>query len=255
MSNGLKIAIAGKGGVGKTTFAAALILSFNKKGQEVLAIDADPDANLAAALGFPPDVKITPLVEMKDLIEERTGARPGSKAVLFKLNPHLEDIPGKYAFSHNGIKLLVMGGLHKGGSGCYCPENVFLKRLTGHLLLRDGELVILDMEAGIEHLTRGTAEVVDRLLVVVEPSKASLETARRIKKLAQDIGVKKISLVANKVRGEADARFLTDGIKTLSFLGFLPFDEQIMEQERSGFARSGFSGPFQKELEKIIQKI
>jgi len=139
----MKIAISGKGGVGKTLLASMLSKIFAESGYSVIAIDADPDANLAATLGFPYPEQIAPISEMSDLIEERTGARPGQSAPYFKLNPKVEDIPEKYALKQNGIRLMRMGRVKKGGTGCYCPENALLKALLTHILVARNEVVIL----------------------------------------------------------------------------------------------------------------
>ena len=227
----MKVAISGKGGVGKTTFAALLSRTLAKSGYSVLAIDADPNANLAATLGFSHPEEITPISEMNDLIEERTGARPGRAGGYFKLNPKVDDLPEKYCLEHNGIKLMVMGRIKKGGSGCYCPENTLLRALLTHLLIARNEVVILDMEAGIEHLGRATAKAVDKLIVVVEPSRRSVETAYKINNLAQNIGLRNIAVVANKVRSQSEREFLVSSLSGFEFLGFIPYDQAIVEAE------------------------
>ncbi len=229
----MKIAISGKGGVGKTLLAALLSRIFAESGYSVLAIDADPDSNLAATLGFPQTEQITPISEMKDLIEERTGARPGKADVYFKLNPKVDDLPEKYWREHNGIKLMVMGRVKRGGSGCYCPENVLLQALVNHLLLARNEVVILDMEAGIEHLGRATARAVDKLIVVVEPGRRSLETAYRISKLASDIGLQNMAAVGNKVRSQSEREFLSSSLPGFEFLGFIPYDQALVDADLS----------------------
>ncbi|MCR4394353.1 MAG: AAA family ATPase, partial [Dehalococcoidales bacterium] len=137
----MKIAVSGKGGVGKTLLSALLALEFARNGYSVLAIDADPDTNLAATLGFPAPEEIIPVSEMADLIEERTGAKPGQPGTLFKLNPKVDDIPEKYAREYHGIRIMAMGRMKRGGSGCYCPENALLQALISHLLLRKNEVV------------------------------------------------------------------------------------------------------------------
>jgi CO dehydrogenase maturation factor len=226
---GMKIAVSGKGGVGKTMLASLLSTTLTKSGYSVLAIDADPNATLAGALGFPRPERITPISEMGDLIEERTGARPGQSAPYFKLNPKVDDIPEKYWVEHNGIKLMVMGRLKKGGSGCYCPENALLEALIAHILLRRDEVVIIDMEAGVEHLGRATARAVDKMIIVVEPGKGSIETAYRIRELAKDIGLENIAVVANKIRNEQDKDFLVSSMPDFEFLGFIPYDQSVIE--------------------------
>ena len=227
----MKIAISGKGGVGKTLLAALLSKIFAESGYSVIAIDADPDANLAATLGFPHPEKITPISEMSDLIEERTGARPGKSAPYFRLNPKVDDIPEKYAHRLDGIRLMRMGNVKPGGSGCYCPENALLKSLLAHLLIARDEVVILDMEAGIEHLGRGTAGAVDALIVVVEPGRRSIETAFSIKQLASELGLRKLAVVGNKIRGQSDKDFLVSSLPGFEFLGFIPYDQAIVDAD------------------------
>ncbi len=231
----MKIAVSGKGGVGKTMLASLLSIILTQSGYSVLAIDADPNATLATTLGFPHPEGITPISEMADLIEERTGVRPGQAAPYFKLNPRVDDIPEKYWVEHNGIKLMVMGRLKKGGSGCYCPENALLEALVAHILLRRDEVVIIDMEAGIEHLGRATARAVDKMIIVVEPGKGSIETAYRIRELAKDISLENISVVANKIRSEQDRDFLISAMPDFEFLGFIPYDQSIIEAGLGNF--------------------
>lgn len=226
----MKLAITGKGGVGKTTLAAGLALSFAQDGKRVIAIDADPDSNLAATLGFPEPEKIVPLVDMKELIAERTGVRPDTAGGYFKLNPKVDDIPDKFSREHKGIKVLLMGRVKKGGSGCFCPENAFLKAVLSHLFFSREDVVILDMEAGIEHLGRGTAEGVDGLIVVVEPSMRSIETAIRIKSLAEDLKINRVFLVGNKVRGDEDIDFIRRSISDFEILGFIWYNNGLIDK-------------------------
>ena len=237
----MKIAISGKGGVGKTTLASLIIKNFADRGNKVLAIDADPDANLAGALGIEHPEDIIPISQMKELIEERTESKVGTMGSFFKLNPHVSDLPEKLSVQKGNIRVMVMGGVKRGGGGCVCPESVMLKTLITHLILARDEVVVLDMEAGIEHLGRGTASSVNKLIVVVEPGKRSIETAHQIKKLAQDLGLKNIVLVGNKVRNDQDKEFLIRQLPGFSFLGFLPYNNQIIEADLEGRA------PFEKD--------
>ncbi len=241
----MKIAVSGKGGVGKTTFASFLVKALTLEGKRVLAIDADPDANLAQALGVKNTDQIVPISEMKELIEERTGAKPGTMGVLFKLNPKVDDLPEKLSVEVDGIKVMVMGGVKKGGAGCICPESTLLKTLVSHIVLARDEAVILDMEAGLEHLGRATAMAVDRLVVVVEPGSRSVETAHQIRKLAGDIGLKKLSFVGNKIRSDKDKAFLQDKMPDFQFLGFIPYRTNIIEADLDGLP------PFEKDDETL----
>lgn len=227
----IKLAISGKGGVGKTTVAALLCRSFADMGYKVLAVDADPDANLASALGLPEDVLIQPLTAMKELIEERTGAKPGSPGGLFKLNPKVDDMPEILWKEINGIRLMLMGTIQKGGGGCVCPESAVLRALMAHLLVYRNEAVILDMEAGIEHLGRATARSVDHLIIVVEPGRRSMDTAHKIADLARDIGLHAVGLLANKIRSDQDRKFIFDAAGELPIIGFLPFAESYMKAD------------------------
>jgi len=211
--------------------ASLLSRAFTAAGYSVLAIDADPDANLAANLGFPQPEEITPVSKLEDLIEERTGARPGQSGFFFKLNPRVDDIPETYAVEHDGIRLMVMGRIKRGGTGCYCAEGVLLQALLSHLLLQRDEVVIVDMEAGIEHLSRGTARAVDRLIIVVEPGRRSIETARRIRGLAEDIGVNNIAVVGNKIHNQSDREFITSSLPDMAFLGFIPYDQALVDAD------------------------
>jgi len=249
----MKIAITGKGGVGKTTVAALLCHLYAKEGKKVIAVDADPDANLASALGIS-DVDISrlkPIAEMDDLIEERTGARPGASGGVFKLNPRVDDIPESFGFRHNGITLLIMGKSKSAASGCYCPEHALLRRLLKHLIVERDEVVIVDMEAGIEHLTRGTAEGVDYFIVVVEPGKRSIQTAQSVKNLSSGLGIKKVFVLANKVRKEEDVRFIKDELRDFEFLGSISMDGAIMEADMKGIPVYRVSNRLLKEIMEI----
>lgn len=233
-NNGVKVAISGKGGVGKTTLAAFVIKEVAKRGMKVLAIDADPDANLALALGMPGYSSVVPIADMKELVEERTGVKMRSMGTFFKMNPAVSDLPEKLSVTEGNVKLMVMGGVKKGGGGCVCPENVLLKSLVSHLILNRDEAVVMDMEAGIEHLGRGTAGSVNCLIVVVEPGKRSVETALQINRLAQEIGIKNIALVGNKVRNKSDREYLKISLPDFPFLGFIPYHQDFIEADING---------------------
>ena len=231
-NRGMKLAVGGKGGVGKTTIAACMAKAFAEKGYQVLAIDADPNATLASAFGLPDARQIIPIVKMEELIQERTGAKPGTTGGMFKLNPRVDDIPDRFCRDvAPGIRMMVMGAFKSGGGGCYCPENAMLKALVTHLLLDRREVVILDMEAGIEHLGRGTAQAVDQLIVVVEPGRRSIDTAFTVRQLAADIGLTRLAVVANKVRGPRDEAFLREKMEGFELLGFIPYSERVVEAD------------------------
>jgi CO dehydrogenase maturation factor len=251
----MKLAVTGKGGVGKTTVVAGLARVLTDRGRKVLVIDADPASNLALALGFPRDQRLTPISEMKDLIEERTEAKPGSMGGFFKLNPRVDDLPDKYSLEKDGIRLMVMGTVQKGGGGCVCPENVMVRTLVAHLLLSRDEAVILDMEAGVEHLGRATAQAVDKLIVVVEPGQRSLEVAQKIRQLAADIGLKNIGLVGNKIRGERDREFLLEKMPGLPFLGFIDYDSMVVEADLSGTPPYQGNNAFLQSMEGIADRL
>jgi len=244
----MKIAVSGKGGVGKTTFAAFLIKALAEEGKMVLAIDADPDANLAQALGIEGAERIVPISQMKELIEERTESKVGTMGGFFKLNPKVDDLPEKLSIETNGIRLMVMGGIKKGGAGCVCPESVMLKNLVRHIVVARDEVVVLDMEAGLEHLARGTAQAVDHLIVVVEPGRRSIETAHQIKKLAGDLGIRSLKFVGNKIRSETDKKFLQEHMTDFPFLGFLGYKDSIIEADLTG--RPPYEND-QQDLEKV----
>lgn len=232
----MKVAIAGKGGVGKTTLSAILSHLFVLDGKRVIAVDADPDANLAHALGIKMSEikKIRPISDMPELIEERTGAKPGSIGGIFKLNPRVDDLPRSVGYRINGITLLVMGRSKAAASGCYCPENVLLRTLLRHLFVERDEIVVVDMEAGIEHLTRGTAGAVDAFIVVVEPGQRSIQTANTIRDMAKELGIRRVYVVANKVRGGRDIAFLKENISDMQLLGTIRFDQSIMDADMRG---------------------
>ncbi len=247
----MKIAVTGKGGVGKTTLASTLARLYADEGRTVLAADVDPDANLGLALGMSQeDVdKIIPISKMRTLVEERTGADPSNK--FYKLNPYVADIPEKFARDINGVKLLVMGTVDVGGSGCVCPEHVMLKAILSSLTYRKNDVVIMDMEAGLEHLGRGTASNMDQFIVVIEPGARSVQTYRNVKRLAKDLGVKQVRVVANKVRDQADEDFVRGAIPAEDLLGCIHYNPEIIDADRQGKSPYDFSPAAIEEIRQI----
>jgi CO dehydrogenase maturation factor len=250
----MKIAVSGKGGVGKTTLSSLLARYWARKGYRVLAVDADPDANLGSALGI--DTKgLTPIAKMEDLIYERTESKKGTVGGFFKMNPKVDDLPEALGREKDGVRLLVMGTVKKGGGGCICPESVLLKALINHLVLYEKDLVIMDMEAGIEHLGRGTAQGVDRLLIVVEPGQRSIETADKVRQLTQDIGLKNISAVGSKVRNADQEKFLKDNLGEIPLIGIIPFSEEIARADLENRPPSLDDPEIFRAIEKIASAI
>ena len=232
--HGLKIAVSGKGGVGKTTFAALLARHHARAGKRVIAVDADPVANLAAALGIPEDPPITPIVELRELIAERTGTAAGQYGGLFTLNPKVDDLPDRFSREREGVRLLVAGTVNEGGSGCFCPESAVLRALMQHLILYRDDALVMDMEAGVEHIGRATTRAVDRLVVVVDPGARSQAAAKKIRSLAADIGLTKVSIVINRVRDAADEEAARKALQGFDILGAIPWDDRIAQADRAG---------------------
>ena len=248
----MKVAISGKGGAGKTTIAAGLAKVLVDEGKEVLAIDADPATNLAATLGYDAASDILPISEMRDLIRERTETGPRGYGKLFKLNPRISDIPEKFVREANGVRFLVLGTIQQGGGGCYCPENHFLKLLLSHIMLLQSQVIIVDLEAGLEHLGRATVEATDALLVIVEPSSRSLAVGRRIAELAPEIGLKRVFFIGNKVAKDAHRRFLEKAAGK-RLLGSVSYNERIAEADFSDRAPFVDNAEFTEEMGKISQ--
>lgn len=232
----MKIAVSGKGGVGKSTVAAILSLTLAERGEKVLALDADPDANLAASLGIPRSerLNITPLSQQLELIEERTGAKPGKTGQVYKLNPEVSDVADMYACRHRGVSLLTLGAVKSGGGGCACPESTFVRALVTDLVLFKNEALIMDMEAGIEHLGRGTAQAVDVMLAVVEPGQRSIDCALTVERMSREIGVKRCMFVANKVTGKEDEALVRSLLGEREIAAFLPFQDALRNADRDG---------------------
>ncbi len=232
----VNIALTGKGGVGKTTIAGILSRLLSRRGYNVLSIDADPDMNLGSALGVDTS-GVEPLSEKQELIAERAGGQSGrGMSGMFKLNPKVDDIADKFGIeAPDEVNLILMGTVEKGGTGCMCPADAFLRALLRHLIIGKDEAVVLDMEAGVEHFGRGTAKSVDSLLIVVEPGMKSLKTAERIKDLASDIGISKLEAIVNKVRSEKDTELVRKKLDELEIpiIGTIPYDESFMEADLS----------------------
>lgn len=253
----MKIAISGKGGVGKTTFAGCLARLLADRGEKVLAIDADPDSNLPSAIGIPLEnlSDLKPLAQMKDVVAERTGAQPGSFGGMFKLNPKVDDLPDAYSLSYNGIKLLTLGTVPTGGGGCLCPESTLLRVLMRHLMVGRNETVIVDMEAGLEHLARGSTEGVDAFIVVVEPGQRAIQTAHQIRRLATDLGVKRLYVVGNKVADDEDRRTIEEGIAPLPVIGHLSLRDSIREADRRGVSPYDLDSGLRGEIEAVYAQL
>lgn len=255
----MKIAISGKGGVGKSTFAAGLALTLAKKGGKVLALDADPDANLAAALGIPSEQQklIVPISRQIELIEERTGVKVDQYGKVFKLNPEVSDIADTYAFNHNGVSLLVLGAIKTGGGGCACPESTFIRALVNDLVLFKNETLIMDMEAGIEHLGRATAQGVDVMIVVVEPGQRSIDCATTVVRMSKEIGIKKLMFVLNKVASKEDEDFIRKALPGQEIIAVFPYSSSIRNADRDGVSvldvlDEELSSKFDDVINKII---
>ncbi|MBD3242756.1 MAG: AAA family ATPase [Chitinivibrionales bacterium] len=239
----MKLAISGKGGVGKSTVSAALALLLARGGTRVLAVDADPDANLASCLGIPQKVQqreIIPIGAQRKLIEERTGAKVRQYGQMFTLNPDVSDIADSHAYTHEGVSLLVLGAAQQAGAGCACPESVILRSLVSELVLHRNQALILDMEAGIEHLGRATAQGVDTMLAVTEPGQRSVDSTLRILRRCAAIGVGDVRVVVNKVQGPEDEAFVREAIGDVPVLASIPYAPAIRANDRDG--RSALDG-------------
>ena len=237
--------------MGKTTLASTLARLYADEGRTVLAADVDPDANLGLALGLSQEEvdAIVPISKMRTLVEERTGATDANR--FYKLNPYVADIPEKYSKDINGVKLLVMGTVDVGGSGCVCPEHVMLKSILSAMTYRKNDVVIMDMEAGLEHLGRGTAANMDQFIVVIEPGARSVQTYRNVKRLAKDLGVKQVRVVANKVRNESDEAFVRGAIPAEDLLGCIHYNPDIIDADRQGKSPYDFSPAAIEEIRQI----
>jgi CO dehydrogenase maturation factor len=253
----MKIAISGKGGVGKTTLAGVMARILAHRGRKVLAIDADPDSNLASAIGLPKEslARLSPIASMSSMIEERTGSKKGSYGKMFKLNPKVDDLPDDMGVTYAGVKLLLLGCIPQGGGGCFCPENVLLKNLVRHLLVQRDEALIIDMEAGLEHLGRGSTGYVDALIIVVEPGQRAINTAKQIKKLGEDLHIKKIMIVGNKVTSEEDRRIIEESLSDFPVLGHMSFNPKVLQADREGKSPYDIDEKIKEEVNNILTEL
>lgn len=251
----MKLAIAGKGGAGKTTLAASLAQWLAEQSRPVIAVDADPDGNLASALGVRPECLPQPIAQMRDLILERTGAQDNGAGLMFRLNPDVDDLPERFAVEIAGVRLLVLGTVETGGKGCMCPETTLLKALFQHLLLRLPDDVILDMEAGLEHMGRASARGVDAMITVVEPGMRSVQTATRIAQLARQIGIQRTLVVANKIRQPQELEVLAQALGQQPILGALPYTPELAGADLRGGAVELGDGPFRAALARIAEDL
>jgi CO dehydrogenase maturation factor len=253
----MKIAISGKGGVGKTTLAGVMARILAKRGRKVLAIDADPDSNLASAIGLPKEAlaKLLPIASMTTMIEERTGAKKGTFGSVLKLNPKVDDLPDEMGVNYEGIRLLLLGCIPQGGGGCFCPENVLLKNLVRHLLIKREEALIIDMEAGLEHLGRGSTGQVDALIIVVEPGQRAMNTARQIKKLGEDLKIKNMMIVGNKVNSEEDRHLIERDLSDFPVLGYMSFNPKILQADKEGKSPFDIDERIKEEVNTILTEL
>jgi CO dehydrogenase maturation factor len=247
----MKIVIVGKGGVGKTTVAACLARLVGRDGYSVIAVDADPSLNLAKALGIAPSAASSkPVLFDEEFIKERTLLPNGA----YRLNPRVEDVIERFGIrGPDNVTLLKLGYVKKGGVRCLCPEYAFLRALLSHLILGRKDVVIVDMVAGLEPMSRGAARGVDLMLCVTEPTAKSIDVTQEIYRLSKDIGVKNFTVIGNKVMSEEDKVFIEKALGDVKILGHLPYDENVVKADRLGVAVLDYnsSSPIVLELNKI----
>jgi CO dehydrogenase maturation factor len=252
---GAKIAIGGKGGVGKTTVSAIWAQLFAQDGFDVLAIDADPDTNLCSAFGVPADQSPEPLIRMKDLIAERTGTTKDSVGVYFTLNPKVSDLPEQYWLKTNGVKVLVLGGITRAGGGCACPEGAFLKSLLTHTILQREELVLVDLAAGVEFMGRASVQGTDALVLVVEPGARSIETAKNMANMARKLGIQHVGVIANKVTENVQMDTIKSELGDVTILGTLKYSRSLQEADMRRAPVFGADPEITEELKRAKDRV
>jgi CO dehydrogenase maturation factor len=253
----MKIAVSGKGGVGKTTITALLAFAFDELGRNVFAVDVDPTPCLSDSLCVPVDLRKTlvPIVEMEDLIYERTGAMPGTTGGFFTINPKVDDIPDRFSIKHKGIKILELGAVETGGSGCICPESAMLKTLFTHLLFRDEDVLLMDMYAGVEHISRATVDFIDLMLIVTEPSRRSIDAAKQMKKLSEGIGISNIACVVNKAKNKEDLKFVESELSEIKVIGHFMRSDVADQADREYIPLFEFSEEYRKTALELAKKL
>lgn len=249
----MKIAVSGKGGAGKSTVSAQMVRCFSLQDIPVFAVDADPDANLGLVLGLDPQKleQLRPLIELEEVISEKN--KGGGTFV--DLNPDVDDVLENYTLKDGLVRFLKMGALKQGGTACYCKENSFLNSILTTMLLDRPEAVVLDMSAGVEHLTRGTARGIKVMLVIVEPTRVGVSTALAVDKLSRDLEIGEIYFIGNKIRSAEDRAFLESNLPQERFAGMLSFSEQVLEKARRGEPLVTTRDDLLPGIEKIYEKI
>ncbi len=245
---GVKIAIGGKGGVGKTAVCAVWAQLFAEDGFDVLAIDADPNTNLSLAFGIPGEQSPEPLIKMKELIAERTGSGKDAVGSYFKLNPKVSDLPQRYWLEAGKVKLLVLGGITQGGAGCACPEGAFLKALLTHTILQRQEMVLVDLAAGVEFMGRASVQGIDALVVVVEPGGRSIETTNNMARMARELGIRNVAAIANKINKADETNLIKSQLKDIVMLGSVPYNRSVQEADLERKAVIGADAEFVNQL-------
>ncbi|KPK43955.1 MAG: hypothetical protein AMJ65_04415 [Phycisphaerae bacterium SG8_4] len=253
--HGAKIAVGGKGGVGKTTVCAILSQLFAESGHDVLAIDADPDVNLASAFGIPNEQSPEPLIKMKELVAERTGTGKDTLGAYFKLNPKVGDLPEEYWRETNGLKLLVLGAITQAGGGCACPEGAFLKALLTHTILQRKEVVMVDLAAGVEFMGRASVQGIDALVLVVEPGARSIETANKMAQMARKLGIGLVGAIANKVAEPSQGEFIESKLKDAVLLGTLKYSRPLQEADLKRSAVFGVDAEVTQALKRVKNRL